>query len=276
MLRRRLILPGSLVLALAGSIALLAMGAASAAAPPPPRASLTGFVCQTAVDPATRGIAVTAVMRPVPSTQRMQVKFDLTVTGRRARPFRLAKEKKNSSFGKWVSPGNSTLGQLPADVWKPVGQAANLFAPAYYRLRVSFRWLGAGDGKLAQAVRTSPTCFQPELRPDLVVRSIAITSLAAPAGEDAYDAVIANRGATAAGPFGVQLSEAQTIAGTITAPGLGSHRSRRVRLDGPACASGELITVTADPAHLIDVSQRKNSALSIPCPPTVAQGRRYT
>lgn len=269
---RRLIV----ALAVAGAGTALAVGAASAATAPPPRASLTGFVCQTAVDPATRGVAVTAVMRPVPSTERMQVKFDLTVTGRRSRPFRLAKEKKNSSFGKWISPANPTLGQLPADVWKPVGQAANLFAPAYYRLRVSFRWRGAGDVKLGQAVRNSPSCFQPELRPDLDVRSISIVSLPAPAGEDAYDAVIVNRGATGAGPFDVQLSEEQSVAGIVTVPGLAAHHTRRVRVEAPACTAGELITVTADPAHLIDVSKRTNSSLSLNCPAVVLQSRRYT
>jgi hypothetical protein len=275
MLRSRLILLAPLALALAGGATALGVGAAIAAAAPP-RAALTGFVCQTAVDPATRGIAVTAVVRPVPATDHMQVKFDLIVTGRRGHPFRLAKQRKSSSFGKWISPANPTLGQLPADVWKPVGQAANLFAPAYYRLRVGFRWLGAGGVKLAQSVRTSQTCFQPELRPTLIVRSISIVSLPAPAGEYAYDAVIANRGATAAGAFDVQLSEAQTVTGTATVPVLEPHHTHRVRLEGPACTAGELITVSADPAHLIDVSTRTNSSLTIACPAVVAQGRRYT
>ena len=275
--RSRFILLGPLALALAGGGAALGVGAAVAAtAPQPPSASLTGFVCQTALDPATRGIAVTAVMRPVPSTDHMQVKFDLTVAVHRGRPFRVAKQKRSSSFGKWISPANPTLGQLPADVWKPIGQAANLFAPAHYRLRVSFRWLGVGGVKLAQLVRTSPTCFQPELRPDLVVRSISIASLPGPAGEDSYDAVIANPGATPAGGFDVQLSEGQTAASTATVPGLESHHSRQVHLQGPACTPGELITVTADPAHLIDVATRTNSSLSITCPTVVAQGRRYT
>ncbi|MDQ6820453.1 MAG: hypothetical protein M3076_08985 [Actinomycetota bacterium] len=276
MLRSRFILLGPLALALAGGGTALGVGAAVAAPAPPPRASLTGFVCQTALDPATRGIAVTAVMRPVPSTDHMQVKFDLIVTGRRGHPFRLAKQKKSSSFGKWISPANQTLGQLPADVWKPIGQAANLFAPAYYRLRASFRWLGAGDAKLAQSTRTSATCFQPELRPVLVVRSISIVSLPAVPGEDAYDAVIANRGVTAAGAFDARLSEGQTVVGSATVPGLAPHRTHRVRLDGPACTAGELITVAADPAHLIDVASRMNSSLTIACPTVVAKGRRYT
>jgi CARDB len=258
----RRVLTGFVALALAGGMAVASVSATAAS---PPRASLTGFVCQTALDPPTRGIAVKAVMRPVPSTVEMQVKFELLRARHQGGEFKLVKVRRGR-LGKWISPPNPTLGQRPGDIWNSIGEVANLPAPAHYRLRVSFRWLGTGNVKLAQAVRLSSICLQPELRPDLVVRSIAIAALPAQPGQDAYVAVIANRGATAAGPFDVTLAAARTVVDTISVRQLGSHRVHRAHLVGPACPSGEVITVTADPARQIDVYERARSALSVVCP----------
>jgi hypothetical protein len=259
------VVAGCLALALAGGATAEVASVAGASATPAPRASLSSFLCQTAFDPLSRGIAVTAVMRPVPSTVSMQVKFELLRMRRRGAASKVVKAPKGN-LGKWISPANASLGQLPTDVWKPTGEVANLPAPDYYRLRVGFRWLGAGNTKLFQAVRLSAVCYQPELRPDLVVRSIAILPVASKPGEDAYDAVIANRGATASGPFDVSLTEAQTVVDTISFPELGSHRARGAHLIGPACTTGEVITVTADPAHRVDVSTRTQSTRSVVCP----------
>jgi hypothetical protein len=261
---KRRVLGGSVVLALTGCAAAATLSIAGAAAAPP-RASLVDFVCQTALDPPTRGIAVKAVTRPVPSTVGMQIKFDLLRARRQGGEFRVVKVRRGK-LGRWISPPNPTLGQLPGDIWNSIGEVANLPAPAYYRLHVSFRWLGTGNVRLAQTARLSSVCFQPELRPDLVVRSVAIAPLASNPGEDAYDAVIANRGATATGPFGVSLATAQTVVDTISIPELGPHRAHRAHLVGPACTSGEVITVTADFAHRVDVYDRSKSALSVVCP----------
>jgi hypothetical protein len=265
MTRMRRVLAGLVALAAAGAAAGASVSAAGALAPPPPRASLADFVCQTALDPPTRGIAVKAVMRPVPSTVGMQIKFDLLHARRPGGEFRVVKARRGK-LGKWISPANPTLGQLPGDIWNSIGEVANLPAPEYYRLHVSFRWLGAGSVKLAQSVRLSSVCFQPELRPDLVVRSIAIAPIPGKPGKDAYDAVIANRGATAAGAFEVSLAAAQNVVDTISIPALGPHHSRKAHLAGPACTTGEVITVTADPTHQVDVYDRTYSALSVVCP----------
>ncbi|MDQ6816244.1 MAG: hypothetical protein M3018_02395 [Actinomycetota bacterium] len=256
---------GSLALALAGGAIAEVASVANASATAAPRASLTGFLCQTALGPLTRGIAVTAVMRPVPATVSMQVKFELLRMVRRGAASKLVRARKGN-LGKWISPANASLGQVPTDVWKPTGEVANLPAPDYYRLRVSFRWMGSGNVKLAQTVRISAVCYEPELRPNLVVRSISIAPIPSKPGEDAYDAVIANRGATATGRFDISLTEAQTVVDTTSLPDLSPHRVRRAHLTGPACTPGEVITVTADPAHRVNVSTRTRSTLSVVCP----------
>jgi hypothetical protein len=62
----------------AGMVALVAgSGAVALATADPPRARLTSFVCQTALDPAERAISVTAVMRPLPRTGKMAMRFQL-------------------------------------------------------------------------------------------------------------------------------------------------------------------------------------------------------
>jgi hypothetical protein len=261
---RRHLAAGSLALALAGGASTAVATAAGVSAPP--RSSLTGFICQTALDPATRGIEVTAVMRPIPSTVRLQIKPELLRARHAGGPFKMVSVRRGG-LGKWASPTQPpNLGQNPSDIWRVRVPVANLPAPAYYRLRVVFRWFGAGNVKLAQTPRVSPVCYEPELRPDLVVRTITIVPLANKPGQDAYDATIANRGATAAGPFDVSLAEAQSVVATISIPELGSHRARGAHLVGPACTTGQVITVTADPARLLNVSDRTNSALSVVCP----------
>src|SRR2546421_21596 len=60
--------------AAAGAIALPPLAGAST---PPPRATLQGFACHRSADSLKRSIEVTAVMRPVSGTQRMEMMFQL-------------------------------------------------------------------------------------------------------------------------------------------------------------------------------------------------------
>jgi hypothetical protein len=150
---------------------VLCGGAAAEAASP--RAELRGLQCRRAADPAVRMVAVTAVMGPVGRTARMELKFDLE---RRAGPAGGFRPVVGRQLGQWLHPANSTLGQNPADVWILKQNVVNLSAPAWYRFRVWFRWMGAGARVLRRAVRTSPLCFEPETQPDLVVGSPAAAS----------------------------------------------------------------------------------------------------
>ena len=71
----------------------------------------------------------------------------------------------------------------------------NLAAPATYKFRVTFRWLGSDGQTLGTAMQLSTPCYQPELRADLLVRSLSVTPITsgASAGQSAYVAEIANR-----------------------------------------------------------------------------------
>ena len=76
--------------AVAGSIALAAGRGRGGGAADAPHAQLTSYVCQKALDPASRAISITAVMRPITGTEKMPMRFQLLKrTKRWSRPVAL-------------------------------------------------------------------------------------------------------------------------------------------------------------------------------------------
>src|SRR5436305_852701 len=148
----------------AATVPAVAVAPAPAASARPPRAELGNFVCQRAVDPPAREVAVTATMRPVSGTERMALKFMLERRTPRRHRFTVLHGR---GLDSWEYPDPPTLGQLPNDVWNLIHKVVNLAGPASYRFRVLFRWTGTGGRVLSQAARLSPVCHQPELRADL-------------------------------------------------------------------------------------------------------------
>jgi hypothetical protein len=248
-----------LALAAVCALAIAAVAIAGAAAQPP-RAQLRPVVCVTDLDPASRAVSVTAVMRPVTGTQRMQLKFELQSRRDATRPFTRVR---GGDLNTWVSPKNVTLGQRPDDVWNLIKQVVDLKAPATYRFKVSFRWLGAGNHVLASAVRTSQTCAEPELRPDLQVRSISVAAVAGRPNVNAYSALIRNAGATAAGPFEVQFKDGDTVR-THQVTSLAAHATIHEQFIGPVCTAGAA-NVTVDPLGQVDDFNRANNSLNVVC-----------
>jgi hypothetical protein len=199
-------------------------------------------------------------MRPVTGTVSMQMRFDLMRQQGGAR-FKLVRGR---FLGSWLSPSNPSLGQRPGDVWIVNHPVVDLPAPATYRFRVTFRWNGAHGRQLSTAVQSSPNCYQPELRADLLVRALSVTS--AGSGQDAYVATIANRGQTGTGPVEVDLAGATSTTKRATTASVGAHSTARHRFVAPACAPGSSLTVTVDPSHKIDEYDFANNALTIACP----------
>jgi len=251
----------SLIAAVA--VALLCSASASAATPTPPRDQLGSYVCQKALDPLSRSVSVQAVMRPVTGTAKMEMRFQLA---RQLTPGARFTMVRGKLLGSWITPSDPTLGQNPADVWILTHPVVDLIAPATYHFRVTFKWIGAQGQQLSTAVQTGANCYQPELRADLLVRSLAVTPSASVSGQYVYTALVANRGQTASGPFQMALTGAGSAPQTITAASLGPHSSAREKLVGPACTAGSNLTVTVDPAHTIDEYDFANNALTMPCP----------
>jgi hypothetical protein len=247
----------------------LALGAllvvpASFAATTPARAALHAFECTHALDPADRAVAVTATIRPLAGTERMQVKFELMMSVANGREQRVVRA---GDLGVWINPHNPTLGQLPGDVWNLQKSVVALAAPASYRFKVAFRWLGAHRRVLETETRFTRRCHQRELRPDLLVSSITVTPVTGQPAEDLYTALIANHGNSGAGPFDVLFTSADgstTI--TRTVKYLKAHAQREENFVGPACDAGTDPTVIADSADQIDDLNRANNSLTAVCP----------
>jgi hypothetical protein len=250
--------------ALCALVVSLGSGTAAAASSTPPQDQVRSFVCQKALDPPTRAVSIQAVMRPLTGTAKMQMRFDLMRQTKAGGPFRLVRGR---LLGSWISPQDPTLGTRPGDVWIVKHPVVDLGAPATYRFRVRFRWLDAHGAQLGSAVQSSPSCYQPELRADLLVRSISVVSLGS--GTDGFDVVVANRGQTGAGPVALDFAGAgASLAATV--PSVPARSSTRHRFVAPACTPGSSLTATVDPSHTIDEYDFANNALSIPCPATAA------
>lgn len=266
---------GAAAFSLAGGATAVAAGrgadAATRASAPTtardaPRASLAAFACHRALDPLQRSVFLQAVMRPLAGTRRMEIRFQLL---ERASGQPRAVTVRGPGLGVWIVPTDPTLGRRPGDTWRLDKRVVPLPAPATYRFRVRFRWLGAGGRRVGSALRVSRACHQRELRPDLLVRSISVTALPAQPGDDRYTVRIANRGATGAGPFEVLFAPGSAGSPiTRTVRFLGAHRTRRVSFVGPACDPAGPPTVTVDAAGQTDDYDRSNNTLAAVCPAT--------
>jgi hypothetical protein len=137
------------VVAVIAGFAGTAAPAGAAGGAPPPRAALGQFVCETATDPLSRVVSVTSTMRPMSGTQSMRLRFVLLerIPGHVFRPV------KGGDLGRWH--------QAPSETWVVTKPVANLSAPAVYRFRVSFVWVGRSGGILGAETLVGPTCRQP-------------------------------------------------------------------------------------------------------------------
>lgn len=266
---RRLAL--SVVLVLAAGLPLtaeLALGATKRDAST--HSSLQTLVCHHGLVAGRRLVSVTAVMRPLTGTVSMRMRFQLRETQKGKTSF-----VQGGDLGHWIAPHPATLGRLPADMWIVRHPVTGLAVPANYRFRVSFRWSGPGGRTIGQTVRWSGDCRQPDMRPNLVVKSIDVQPGAGSGSNQDYVAEIANTGLTAARNVEVQFSPAPGAAQpaqTVTIRKLRPHSRHWVKFVGPACTASTDPTVTVDPLHHINDIDPANNSLTAPCPPATSPG----
>lgn len=246
--------------------ALAAAATSSAQSIEAQQSHLRSFVCQRAPDPGERAVSITAVMRPITGTSKMQMRFELM-----RRPNVTAKPVSIAARGlrTWLTPSDPTIGQNPGDRWVVQHPVVDLAGPDLYRFKVSFRWFDSQGNVLGSIVRRSRTCYQPEPRADLTIPALKIVPLSATS--DRYDVVVANRGRSAAGPFNVQLvigSPPNQLTYIQTVTELAPRTRQTVSFTEPACTATEPITITADPEGVVDESNRANDTLSQTCPGT--------
>ena len=251
------------VVAAAAALAVVAMTTGPVGASQP-RVQLKNFVCRHAVSPISRLISVWAWMRPMPGTRKLQERWVLLS---KATPGAEFSPVAGTNLGTWISPSDPTLGQRAGDIWKLHKVVSDLAAPAAYRLQATFRWLGAGDRVLGSTARTTSTCTEPELRPDLMVQAIAVQAIAHKPALNRYVATIVNGGATAAGPFVVSFAPGGGLQVTNhSVSRLRAHSQIVVPFVGPACGTTSAPTVTVDPDGQVNDYNRANNQLTAVCP----------
>jgi hypothetical protein len=229
---------------------------------------LRGFSCQHAVRPVARSVSITSVMRPVKGTKKLALRFELLTRTKAGGSW---SSVTGGDLSTWVSPSNPTLGQRAGDVWILHKSVIDLAAPASYRYKVSFRWIGVHGRTLATTTRWSPTCYQPELRPDLAVQSITESPVAGKPNRNYYVATIANNGATAARSFNVEFAPAGGAKRDHLVALLKAHQTTMTTFEGPACNNTAASTIIADPDGVIDDFNRANNTMTAVCSSSAGQ-----
>ncbi|HWE32190.1 MAG TPA: hypothetical protein VG410_01825 [Solirubrobacteraceae bacterium] len=256
------------------TVAFACLGATVAAASTPPRAHLRGFKCTKAIEPAQRIVSVKAVMRPLRGTRAMELQFDLFgKTGSASwTPVH------GGDLGNWISPPKQAipLGSRPGDVWTLNHPVADLPAPATYKFGIHFRWLGAHNRIIGDTVRESPTCYQPELRPDLVALAFTAQPIPNKPKHDEYTATVKDSGLTGAGPFELEITGTGFSApsNVITIDHIDANQKLTRSFSGPVCSQSAAPVMTIDPTQQVDVYTRAYTTLAASCPsqPAVPAG----
>jgi|SRR5215212_6175617 len=223
--------------------------------------------CRRAPSIDQRVAAVATWMRPIPGGRRLAVRIDLW---ERAAGQRWAVRSDVPGLGVWTTPSDAGVGTRPSDVFKYRQAVGRLEVPAAYRFHVTFRWLGADGAIVREAVRTTATCRQPDLRPDLVLLSVTATASTRSPGLVQYAVLVGNEGKGAV----ARATVAAVLPGDA-APGLRSRAVHAlapgataiVRFTGPGCAAGDQpATFLADSSSTLDEADETNNALAGVCP----------
>ena len=239
----------------------LAAAAATATAPaaiaqqrPPLQARVVS--CTVGATAAARTATFTASMPAIAGTARMWVRFTL-----------LQRMDSDGEFVRVRLPGwgrwqRSDPGRTAFIYTKKV---QGLRAPGAYRARVTFRWYGAGGRLLRTTTRTTRTCRQPDLRPDLEAGALT-AGAGLGAGTVTYLLDVVNDAAAPAGPFQVALTVAGMPQPPVRVDGLAPGERQVVSVPGPRCAPGSTVRLVLDPAAAVAESDEADDVADRPCP----------
>jgi hypothetical protein len=212
-----------------------------------------------------RTAVVGAWMRPLPAGRRLALRVDLWQRNPGAR---WTQRTDVPGLGVWTTPSDAGVGSRAGDVFKYRQAVGRLVVLAAYRFHVTFHWLDADGAVVREVARTTATCRQPDLRPDLVLRDVR--ALPARDGSVRYAVRVGNEGRGAVG----QAAVGATYPGDAT-PGLHLRTVRPlapgastvVMFTGPGCAAGgQPATFLADPSNAVEEADEANNALTGSCP----------
>ncbi|MFL5845452.1 MAG: CARDB domain-containing protein [Solirubrobacteraceae bacterium] len=232
-------------------LALTALcGTAAGALAQTPELAAKLAACETGADAADR-FAVFSGSMPRNGAASMAMRFDLfeRVPGGGFEPVAL------DNWGVWERTAKKGV---PGFIFtKRVEQLA---APAAFRAVVSYRWYDAKGRVTSTAKKTSPTCRQPDWRPDLHVRRVEPGTDGGPT-----KVVVRNTGRGAAGPFAVNVARSDFLKGASVAA-LPAGGQVTVAVSIGRCKPGESLTVTLDPAGAVEEADEADNTVTVACP----------
>jgi len=243
---------GSLVVA--GLLTAAGAAVAQTPAPPPPPVPVLSAqleTCETSPLPVGRIASFVGSMPATAGATRMQMRFELQ--RRRAGERHWRPVRGVQGFGVWETAQPDRAGFV---FHKRVD---GLRVAATYRALVRFHWTDDEGEVVRQARRRTPSCAQPDLRPDLVVTSLRAALDARPALA-VYTVTVRNYGRSPAGPFAVRAA-----GGLAEVPGLAAGKQLDVGVVAPVCVAGLSVHAVADADRRIDESDEHNG-LRRTCP----------
>jgi hypothetical protein len=251
-----------LTLLACATAALLGTAAPAAAQKGAGKATVTTPVCHSDVAPLDRRITWVGDMFSLRAGNRMEMRFDVYTRTPADPVWRLVQAP---DLGIWnrAKPGRSE--------YKFRQKAVNLTAPASYKARVTFRWLGPKGQKTVKRL-DSKVCEQRDPRPNL--RVVRVNASPLKGSMATYQVVVRNVGGSAAGgPSGFDVALA--VDGVTQAPnknilGLRPGESVQVNFRGNRCSRSGTVKATVDPDARIDQSDRADDTLELPCPASLA------
>lgn len=213
--------------------------------------------CRTGATPAERFAVFSASMPARRGARRMAMRFDLQL---REPGDRRYERVPAPSFGRWERSRAGRSGFIYSK------RVDGLQAPARYRAVVRFRWLDARGRTVATARRTTPTCAQPDPRPNLRLLALRATGAAQP-GEVTYLLTVVNSGRGPAGAFRVSAGPDDGGPQTaMTVGGMASREARVIEVVARACTPGSRVRVRLDADATVAESDEGDNDVRRACP----------
>lgn len=241
-------------LVLIATLAALACAATASAAVSPVVSAKLG-ACQSGATPDARYALYRTSMEAIAGTERMSVRFDLSMRATDTAPYTTATAP---GLGEWITsaPG--------VDIFRYRKQVTNL-TPGTYRTVVSFRWTNAKGKVIASAKRTTAACVQPDTRPALAIGTLDFAKVSDPALLR-YIVPVRNDGRADAGPFDVSLSIDGIVQDPVTVTGLAAGTTQTVTFVALRCKGGADVRIQLDPGARIDEADRSDNTKMAGCP----------
>lgn len=216
---------------------------------------VTLTACDTAADTATFSGAMTRVRH----STTMQMRFTLQARVPGGGGFKHVVAPEGSTFDTWLS---STPGKKGYVYDKAV---ENLEDGASYRAIVRFRWKDADGDTVARALKATDPCRQPDLRPNLKVKSVSVRPGTSPSTRT-YVVRVVNRGASDAPAFATGLVvNGAPLADQPSEP-LAARSDTLVSFPSPKCDEGSTLTAAVDTMAAVDERDETDNTLAVPCP----------